>query len=83
MANKGPQESKKGRPRSAGSRKHKIAAYYEMRYPERKLRRMVKDGVSVQVLRTWADHYKTPSGASGNGALVKIGKAFGLNLDQK
>ena len=75
-------ESRKGKPRSAGSRKHKIAAYYELRYPEKKLRRMATNGVGVKALREWADSYKAPSGASGIGALVKIGKKLGLNLNQ-
>lgn len=72
--------SKKGSPRSAGKRSGKIKAYYEFTYPERKLRRMVHDNVSVSGLKRWADAYHTPSGTSGNGALVKIGKIFKLNL---
>jgi hypothetical protein len=74
--------SKKGRPRCAGKRKFKIAAYYELRYPERKLRRMYHHGASIAQLRAWADAYKTPSGVSGIHALIKVGKAFNLNLNQ-
>lgn len=69
-------------PARTGKRKFKIAAYYETRYPERKLRRMARHGASVAQLRAWADNYKSPSGASGIGALIKVGKALGLNYNQ-
>jgi hypothetical protein len=78
-----PQKARnKTAPASTGSRKQKIAAYYEGRYPEKKLRRMFRTGHSIAALRIWADHYKTPSGSSGNGALIKIGKVLKLNLSQ-
>lgn len=77
---KGNQESKKGKPRSAGSSKAKIAHYYEMIYPARKLRRIWHHTHSTSALRAWADNYKTPTGASGNGALVRISKELKIQF---
>lgn len=74
------QESKKGKPRSAGSRKGKISAYYETRYPIRKLRRIWHATHSVAALKAWADNYKTPLGGSGNAALVRLAREFKFNV---
>lgn len=73
-------KKQKGAPASAGSRHAKIMKYYEMTFAPRKLRRMFHNGASIKMLRAWADKYKTPTGASGIGALIKIGKEFNLNL---
>lgn len=70
----------KGAPAGAGKRKAKILKYYEMTFAPRKLRRMFHNGASVKMMRAWADGYKTPTGASGIGALIKIGKEFSLNI---
>lgn len=77
------QQSKKGLPLRTGKRKSKIAGYYEVRYPARKLRRMVHNGASVAMLRKWADAYKSPSGMSAITSLIKIAKIFGLNINQE
>lgn len=74
------QQSKKGKPRSAGRRKSKIAAYYELRYPLRKLRRIWHDTHSTARLREWADAYKAPSGLSGNAALIRLGKELRFSV---
>jgi len=74
MSQQKKQDSKKGKPRSYGKRQARIAGYYEVRYPEKKLRRMANHGASVAELRAWADNYKTPSGVSGARALVKIAR---------
>lgn len=70
----------KSAPNRAGKRRAWYLKYYEMTYPERKLRRMFHSGYSIARLRQWADNYKTPSGASGISALIKLGKQFQLNL---
>lgn len=80
MAEQAKGKSKKGAPKSAGRRRSKIATYYELTYPERKLRRMFRHGSRPGQLRTWADNYKCPSGASGIHALVKLSKQLKIQL---
>ena len=80
--NKNQQESRKGKPRSTGKRKAKIAAYFEITYPYRKLLHLYRNGAPIRELRRWADNYKTPTGASGNGALVRLAKVYKLNISQ-
>lgn len=61
-------------------RASKIIFYFEMIYPLRKLRRIWRDTKKVTILREWADNYRTPTGASGNGALVRLAKEFKISL---
>lgn len=72
----------RGLPLRTGKRKGKIAAYFEVTYPYRKLLRMHNNGASIAALKAWADSYKTPMGVSGNAALVRLGKKFSLNVSQ-
>lgn len=76
------QQSKRGLPLRTGKKKGKIAAYYELRYPERKLLRMYRNGSSAGEMKRWAYDYKAPSGASAVGALIKIGKRFAINFGE-
>lgn len=80
MANDQSTAKNKTAPKSTGKRKKRIAAYYEATYPERKLRRILRATGSTRLAKEWADAYHTPSGASGNGALVKVARQLGVNL---
>ena len=76
-------ESKKTRKKGLArtkTRKSKIAFYYEMVYPVRKLRRIWKHSHDVGLLRKWADNYRTPTGVSGAAALVRLNKELKLSL---
>ena len=70
---------KKGHGRRA-RKKVKTVSYYEKVYPERKLRHLwYATCGKIKVLREWAEKYKTPSGGSGIGALVKLAKELKFN----
>lgn len=73
-------KSRRGLPKRTGKRKARIAAYYEMVYPYRKLLRLLQNGARMSNLRKWADAYVTPTGVSGNAALVRLGKKYPLNV---
>lgn len=79
----GKKKTARGLPKRTGNRKGKIAAYFEVTYPFRKLLRMYKSGASIASLKAWANAFQTPAGASGNAALVRLGKAYGLNISQQ
>lgn len=54
--------------------------YYEIIYPLRKLRRIWYNSGRITDLRKWADNYKTPTGVSGAGALVRLSKELKFAL---
>ena len=65
---------------STKDRKSRITYYFEIIYPVRKLRRIWHDTGKISDLRRWADAYVTPTGASGNAALVRLAKELKLSL---
>lgn len=77
MAQQAQNKRKKGIGRTK-RRAAKIAHYYEMVYPLRKLRRIWRDTGRVTDLRKWADAFQSPTGASGTGALIRLAKEKGF-----
>lgn len=74
MASQAPGGKKKGRGR-ANRVSAKIKFYYEMVYPERKLRRIYYNSKgNVAMLRAWVEKYRTPSGSLSWGTLTKLSK---------
>ena len=78
MPSQSPGGKKKGRGRS-NRVSAKIKFYYEMVYPERKLRRIYHDLKRspfhmAKTMRAWAEKYRTPTGAPALGTLVKLSK---------
>ena len=74
MPSQAPGGKKKGRGR-ANRVSAKIKFYYEMVYPERKLRRIYHATKgSVGAMREWAEKYRTPAGTPALGTLVKLSK---------